>query len=176
MLVGDKRTEQPKLSEANKQRVTAASDMIKVLSNIYTQTLGSWSVWLFYMGAVVILYGTVFAATAAHSRLYADMMHLAGLFPRNDYPARVRFRKIFLVLLAVVPAIFFLRIQSPVWMVVLGGISQAAMLPVITFCTLYLRYRRLPKSVEPSAFTTGAVWFSAAVMVFMVGYSLIKRH
>ena len=79
-------------------------------------------------------------------------------------------------LLAVVPAIFFLRIQSPVWMVVLGGISQAAMLPVITFCTLYLRYRRLPKSVEPSAFTTGAVWVSAAVMVFMVGYSLIKRQ
>lgn len=157
-------------------QVPAASDMIKVLSNIYTQTLGAWAVWLFYLGAVVILYGTVFAATAAHSRLYADMMCLAGLFERHDYPARVRFRRIFLVLLAVVPALLFLFIQSPVWMVVLGGIAQAVMLPVITLCTLYLRYRHLPASVEPSRLTTGAVWISAAVMVLVVAYSLVSKR
>ena len=155
--------------------VPAATDMIKTLSNIYTQTLGSWAVWLFYLGAVVILYGTVFAATAAHSRLFADMMRLVGLFERNDYPARVRFRRLFLLVLAVLPAIFFLFIQSPVWMVVMGGISQAIMLPVITGGTLYLRYRHLPRLVEPSTLTTAAVWISGLVMVFMVGYSLLNR-
>src|SRR3989449_7710895 len=45
--------------------VPAANDMIKVLSNIYTQTLGPWSLWLFYAGAIATLYGTIFAATAA---------------------------------------------------------------------------------------------------------------
>jgi Mn2+/Fe2+ NRAMP family transporter len=155
--------------------VPQASDMIKTLSNIYTQTLGTWSVWLFYVGAVVILYGTVFAATAAHSRLYADMMRLLGLFARNDYPARQRFRRVFLVLLATIPGILFLFIQSPVWMVVAGGISQAIALPVIAFSTLYLRYRHLPKSMAPGHFATAAVWVSAFVMFFMVACSLIRR-
>jgi Mn2+/Fe2+ NRAMP family transporter len=155
--------------------VPKASDMIQVLSNIYTQTLGTWSVWLFYIGAVVILYGTIFAATAAHSRLYADMMRLLGLFARNDYPARQRYRRLFLVLLAVVPGLLFLSIQSPVWMVVMGGISQAIALPVIAFSTLYLRYRHLPRSMEPHALTTAAVWVSGLIMLFMVGYSLARR-
>ncbi len=60
--------------------VPAAKDMIPVLSNIYTQTLGGWSLWLFYVGAIATLYGTVFAATAAHSRMYADMCRLMGAF------------------------------------------------------------------------------------------------
>jgi len=155
--------------------VPAAGDMIKTLSNIYTQTLGEWSVWLFYLGAVVILYGTIFAATAAHSRLYADMMRLLGLFARGDYAARQRWRKRFLLVLALAPAVLFLFIQSPVWMVVMGGISQAIALPIITLSTLYLRYRHLPRSVESRPFATAAVWASAALMLFMVGYSLVKR-
>jgi manganese transport protein len=155
--------------------VPAASDMIQVLSNIYTQTLGGWSVWLFYIGAIIILYGTVFAATAAHSRLYADMMRLLGLFERKDYPARQRYRRVFLFLLALIPGIFFLFIQSPVWMVVFGGIAQAIALPVIAFGTLYLRYRHLPRQVEPHRISTAAVWISGAIMVFMVGYSLVNR-
>src|SRR5206468_3933372 len=61
--------------------VPAANDMIKVLSNIYTQTLGPWSLWLFYAGAIATLYGTIFAATAANSRLFADMFRLMGSFP-----------------------------------------------------------------------------------------------
>ncbi|MBI3696646.1 MAG: Nramp family divalent metal transporter [Acidobacteria bacterium] len=156
--------------------VPAATDMIRTLSNIYTQTLGTWSVWLFYLGAVVILYGTVFAATAAHSRLFADMMRLLGLFERQNYPARQRFRRRFLVVLAVVPAVLFLFIQSPVWMVILGGIAQAVMLPIIAIGTLYLRYRHLPRSVVPSWTTTAAVWVSGAVMVFVVGYSLVRQQ
>src|SRR5690606_6056590 len=41
------------------------SDMIATLSNLYTQTLGDWSLWLFLAGAVAVLYSTVFASTAA---------------------------------------------------------------------------------------------------------------
>jgi manganese transport protein len=47
-------------------KVPAAKDMIPVLSNIYTETLGPWSLWLFYLGAIVTLYGTIFASTAAN--------------------------------------------------------------------------------------------------------------
>jgi len=56
--------------------IPAARDTVAVLSQIYTQTLGEWSLWVFYVGVVVTLYGTIFAATAAHSRMMADLVRL----------------------------------------------------------------------------------------------------
>ena len=67
--------------------VPAAGDMIPVLSNIYTQTLGGWALYAFYAGAIVTLYGTIFAATAAHARVFADAIRLLGVYQRHDYGA-----------------------------------------------------------------------------------------
>ena len=61
-------------------RVPAAGDMIPTLSHLYTETLGPWALPVFYAGAVVTLYGTIFAANAAHSRTYADLCRLLGLY------------------------------------------------------------------------------------------------
>ncbi|NUR55023.1 MAG: Nramp family divalent metal transporter [Acidobacteria bacterium] len=150
--------------------VPAASDMIAVLSNLYTQTLGGWALWLFYLGAVATLYGTVFAATAAHSRLFADMCHLMGFFDADDHVRRVRFRNVFVVLLSVVPVTMFLTLQSPVTMVMLGGIVQSMMLPVIAIGAIYLRHRRLPPDIAPSAPTTIALWITTGLILFVMGY------
>jgi manganese transport protein len=104
--------------------VPAARDMIPVLSNLYTQTLGPWALWLFYAGAVATLYGTIFAATAAQSRMMADLVRLLGRFERGDYPRRLAWRRRFVVFLTVVPAGLYLLVESPVKMVVAGGIAQ----------------------------------------------------
>ena len=56
---------------------------------------------LFYLGATVILYGTIFAATAAHSRLYADLCRMLGLFERDDYAGALAWRRRSTVLLTV---------------------------------------------------------------------------
>ena len=39
----------------------AKENMIRDLANMYTQTLGPWALWVFYIGAVATLYGTIFA-------------------------------------------------------------------------------------------------------------------
>jgi manganese transport protein len=150
--------------------VPAAKDMIPVLSNIYTQTLGTWSLWLFYVGAIATLYGTIFASTAAHSRVCADMCRLMGLFRADDYAARLRWRSRFVWLLTVLPAGLFLVFQSPVKMVVAGGVAQALMLPIIAVGALYLRYRHLPKEVIPRQLVTIGLWFAAAVIVCLMAY------
>ena len=103
-------------------KVPSAKDMIPTLSNIYTQTLGHWSLALFYLGAIVTLYGTIFASTAANARVYADMCRLMGLFHRDDYARRVQFRTAFTIILTIVPVILFLFIKSPVKMVIAGGL------------------------------------------------------
>ena len=77
--------------------VPAERDTITVLSNIYTQTLGAWALWLFYLGAVVTLYGTVFASTAAHARLFADAVRIAGVVPARGCGSRRRWRNRFVV-------------------------------------------------------------------------------
>jgi hypothetical protein len=145
--------------------VPASSDMIPVLSTIYTGTLGPWVLPLFYAGAVVVLYGTIFAATAAHSRLFADMCRVMGLYARDDYRQRVQYRRGFVILLTVLPAVLFLVFVSPVKMVVAGGIVQSVMLPVVGFGTLYLRYRRLPADLAPTAAVTAGLWVASAVML-----------
>lgn len=156
-------------------RVPAARDMIPVLSNIYTQTLGGWSLWLFYAGAVATLYGTIFAATAANSRVGADMLRLMGVFKADDYARRRRYRNILIVLLSIIPAGLFFLVESPVKMVIAGGLAQAMMLPVIGLSTLYLRHRHLRKVIVPSRWLTVGLWVATAVIVCLMGYYAIEQ-
>src|SRR3712207_9535561 len=81
------------------------------------------------------------------------------LFPyttlfRSDYVRRVRYRRAFVVLLSVLPVMLFLRFASPVKMVVVSGIAQALMLPVIAVGTIYLRQRHLPGSLRSEEHTS----------------------
>ena len=152
--------------------VPKANDMIPVLSNIYTQTLGEWALWPFYAGAVITLYGTVFAATAANSRIYADMCRLIGLFTAEDYERRRKYRKTFVVLLTALPALLFLCFASPVKMVVIGGIAQAMMLPVIGVGTIYLRHRCLPRRIAPAGWVTVGLWIACFIIISITAYSV----
>ena len=155
-------------------QVPAAKDMIPVLSSIYTRTLGGWALGLFYLGAVVVLYGTIFASTAAHSRLCADMCRLMGLFGKGDYPRRLVFRRRFVVMLSVVPVALFLFFESPVKMVVAGGIAQSVMLPVVGLGTVYLHHRRLPPEIAPSVFVTLGLWTASLIMLAAALYGVVQ--
>jgi manganese transport protein len=144
--------------------------MIPVLSKMYTQTLGEWSLPLFYLGAVATLYGTIFAATAGNCRIYADVARLLGRFDRGDYAARVRYRRGFIWFHAITPVILILVFQSPVTMVKVGGIAQALMLPVIAVGVLYLRHKRMPEEVRPGGMTTALLWFASTVITSLMLY------
>jgi Mn2+/Fe2+ NRAMP family transporter len=146
-------------------QVPATSDMIPVLSNIYTETLGGWAKWLFYVGAIIILYGTIFAATAGEARMFADFMRLQGKFEREDIKARNRWRDIFIVILSVIPVVlYFIFGEKPVAMVNWGGTGQAWTLPIISVGTVYLINRYLPKELS------AALWMK---MLLYIGASLI---
>lgn len=152
--------------------VPKGMDMISVLSNIYTQTLGPWALWLFFIGAIATLYGTIFAATAGNSRALADTAGLLGAFPRHDYPARVKFINRFVWVALIIPVVLFFVFRSPVNMVKAGGVAQAAMLPILAFGALYLRHKRLPKTVLPNRLSTVLLWVAAVTIMVVVGYSL----
>jgi manganese transport protein len=155
--------------------VPRAEEMIPTLSNMYTQTLGGWSVWFFYVGAIATLYGTIFAATAAESRVAADFCRILGKFKAEDYEARLRYRKRFVWLLTCIPAGLFLIVGEPVGMVRAGGIAQALMLPVIAVSALVLRYKHLPEEVKPGFVHTAGLWLAAIATVVLMGYYAVQR-
>jgi Mn2+/Fe2+ NRAMP family transporter len=152
--------------------VPKGMDMIPVLSNMYTQTLGPWALWLFYVGAIATLYGTIFAATAGNSRALADTAGLLGGFKRDDYPARIKFLNRFIWVALIVPVLLFFIFRSPVNMVKAGGVAQAIMLPILGLGALYLRHKRLPQEVAPNRLATVLLWVAAITMLVAVGYSL----
>jgi hypothetical protein len=152
--------------------VPSANDMIPTLSRLYTDTLGGWVLPLFYLGATITLYGTIFAATAAHSRLFADLCRVLGLFDRADYARRLAWRRRFTVLLTVVPVLLYLLFESPVKMVVAGGISQSVMLPIAGAGALVLRHRLLPRDLAPGRLLTAGLWVATLVMAAVTAYSL----
>ncbi len=147
-------------------------DMIPVLSKMYTETLGPWALWLFYLGALATLYGTIFAATAGNSRALADTAGLLGAFQRNDYSARVRVINRVVWVALIVPVILFFVFRSPVNMVKAGGVAQAAMLPILAIGALYLRYKRTPREAASGFLGTVLLWVASITMILAVGYSL----
>jgi hypothetical protein len=154
--------------------VPTGNDMIVVLSRMYTETLGAWSVWLFYIGAIATLYGTIFAATAGNCRVFADVARVTGFFERGDYAARVRTRNRFIWFHVLVPVALILAVGSPVQMVKWGGAAQATMLPIIGIGAVYLRHKRLPMEVRPGLFATYGLWLAAILMtLFMVYYAFL---
>jgi manganese transport protein len=155
--------------------VPADRDTVQVLSNIYTQTLGGWALWIFYAGAVVTLYGTIFASTAAHARLFADVVRIGGGYSREDARSRLRWRNRFVIVLSILPVLFYWLLRSPVQMVVAGGVAQALMLPLIGSAAIYLRHRHLPQEIRPADGTTFLLWFSTLVMLAFALYYVGSR-
>ena len=149
-------------------QVPKGADMIPVLSNIYTQTLGGWAKYLFYIGAIIILFGTIVAATAGHARMCSDLMRIMGVFSHDDLRARNRWRDIFVVILTVIPVcMFWIFGQAPVQMVTWGGMAQAAMLPIISCATLYLYYKYMRNTLAASNWMVALLWVAA---IFIVGF------
>jgi manganese transport protein len=151
-------------------QVPAAHNLIQVLSQMYTETLGAWALPVFYVGAIATLYGTIFAATAAESRVAADLCRLLGKFQTDDYQTRLKYRRAFVWILTTIPAGLYLMVQSPVTMVKAGGVAQALMLPVIAIAALYLRYRKLPIEVIPNRWITVALWIACLTTIALMLY------
>ena len=155
--------------------IPKGTETISILSSIYTETLGGWSLYVFLAGAVAVLYSSVFAGTAATARVYADFVGLLGAYDRRNYRARRRAIQLFIGIVLFVPVIYYFLLPEPVTLVTIGGIAQTLMLPILGFSTLYLRYFRLPESLAPKGWISLALWVASVITAVMMGYSVLQR-
>lgn len=159
----------------NKMGVVPDNDqLIGKLGEMYTQSLGPWARSIFIVGAIVVLYSTLFAALAAWTRLFSDAFGRIGLLDFNNEKSR---QKAIGILAWVIPAIWgtlFLFMNNPAFMVFLGGIATVVILLIVIFAATFFRYRRLDQRLLPGRAYDFALWLSVISIALVAGLSAFR--
>ena len=128
--------------------------MVSTLAQSYVPIFGSYARWLFLGGAIAVLYSTYLVANASNARMVSDFLSVIGLHKNEaDSDARRKTVTIFSVLLPLACVVAYLVFPEPVILVAIAGVTQAIMLPIIGFSSIYFRYRETDKRLRP-----GKLW------------------
>lgn len=151
------------------QKMPAGYDTMKVLANMYTETLGPGVMWMYVIGGIVVLYSTLFSASAAWSRQFTDCF---SQFSANivDFHNPEHRKKWIAVLAWGIPiawTLLFLFFKSPVFMVTMGGIGTSIMLLVCVFAAIFFKYRRLDSRLLPGTAYNVFFWISASAIALL---------
>ncbi|MEM6632907.1 MAG: Nramp family divalent metal transporter [Bacteroidota bacterium] len=149
-------------------------DMVRTLSNMYTETLGPWANSLFLIGAVLVLFSTLFTALSAWTRLFTDAFGHMGLINFWNLAERKRSLIILSWIFPLLWGAIFLFLKLPVLMVIIGGVLTSILLVIIVYVAIYFRYKRLPMSLKPSTGYDVIFWVSAVAIFAMGVYGVWK--
>ena len=138
--------------------------MSRTLAVMYEPVFGAIAQWLFLFGACAVLYSTFFVGSAGHARVLSAVLRVVRLTPR----AEGSYRKSVKVLSGIIPFValtFFLFIPRPAALVLMSGLMQAMMLPMLAIAAVYFRYKRSDPRVRPGRVWDVFLWLSAAGMI-----------
>jgi hypothetical protein len=145
--------------------------MIHVLSQMFRDSLGEWTLVMFLVGALFVLYSTYFGATAANARLAADALPLFGVATYRDAAHRQQVVRWFSIGISLTCAAVYLVWSQPVTLVLIGATGQALMLPFLGVAAVRFDGQLDPRLRGPSWERAG-LWLSAAGMVALGVYQL----
>lgn len=148
--------------------------MIKVLSGMYTQTLGPWAETVFMISAFMVLYSTMFTATASFTRIFSDAFGQLGWLRFQDYTVRKRAIAILAWAFPISWCMLFIFIKLPVSMILLGGFMTSVLLLLVVYAAIHFRYHRLPAALKPGKFYDMAFWLSALTIVAIGAYGIFQ--
>jgi Mn2+/Fe2+ NRAMP family transporter len=145
--------------------VPQGHEMIRTLSLMYEPVFGHFAQILFLFGAFAVLYSTFFIANAGQARMCADGFRVLGVTAKDDQT----FRRTTLWLSGLFPlvclAVYAAFPQDPKRLVLISGMMQAIMLPMLSAAALYFRYRRSDPRIMPTKLWDLFLWLSAFGML-----------
>jgi Mn2+/Fe2+ NRAMP family transporter len=147
--------------------VPEKTELISSLATMYTESLGPWAKNVFVIGAIIVLYSTLFAALAAWTRLYSDAFGRIGLYSFEDAKSRKRAISFFAWILPMIWGTLYLVFEAPGWMVIVGGLATTVILVVVVFAALIFRYKRLDKQLHPGRIYDTALWLSVVAILIV---------
>ncbi|MGB1725618.1 MAG: hypothetical protein ACPHJZ_04815, partial [Limisphaerales bacterium] len=123
------------------------------LSAMYEGAFGEFGKTIFSVGCFCVLFSTVFAATAANARLFADGASVFKFKKYQNEDERHYMVKVGAVVLLVLAFIIYWAFGKPVSLVFMGAFAQGALLPFLAFAAIYFLCTRVDRKLHP-----GKVW------------------
>ncbi|MEO8495731.1 MAG: transmembrane Mn(2+) transporter, partial [Planctomycetota bacterium] len=139
-------------------------DMIRTLGVMYEPVFGSIARWVFLFGAIAVLYSTFFVATASLARVVTDATRVMGIGPKTEEGYKLGI-KIMSVLFPFMCVAAYCLFSEPVVLVLIGGVMQGVMLPMLAGAALYFRYKRADSRITPGLVWDAFLWLSAIGML-----------
>jgi Mn2+/Fe2+ NRAMP family transporter len=152
--------------------VPKGAAMINTLAEMYKGPFGEWTQVLFLVGASAVLFKTLYLSCAANSRMVTDFLSIVGLMAHPTPEQKARLIRMFCVLFPAVALLLYMIQRDPQLMVKLGGMAQAATLPMMAFATLYFRYFKLDRRLAPSKWSDLLLWIAAISILVVARYAV----
>jgi len=157
----------------NSTNIPDGIQLVSMLADIYTKTLGD-GVKIFYLvGAFFVLFSSVFATLAYWTRLFSDIFGQFGWIDFSKFNARKRTVAILAWTLPVTWILAYYFIRLPTLMILSGGFVGSALLLLVCYAAVLFRYKKnsfMPKSITGDVF----LWISV-ISIFILGtYGIIE--
>ena len=156
-------------------RLVENKQMIETLSHMYRESFGTWGLAVFLIGAFIVLYSTVFGATASNARLVADALVIFRIAKYRSPETRLRVIRVACVILPFAALAVYLATGSPVDLVFVGAVAQGMMLPFLGLAAVYFRFKRTDRPLRPGLLWTTFLALSAAAMVLVGAYQVVSE-
>lgn len=145
--------------------------MLYTLVQMYVPVFGRWAGPLFLLGAFAVLYSTFFVATAGNARMGADALAVFRVIdPASDN--RGRWVRRLCGLFPFVSLAIYVYVKNPVTLVLISGMAQSIMLPMLGAAGLFFRYLRCDDRIRPGKFWDALLWLSVAGLFIAGGWGL----
>ncbi len=146
--------------------VPAGSEMVRTLAIIYEPVFGEGAQTLFLFGAFAVLYSTFFIGNAGHCRLATDVLDVLNL---TQHTARTRplWMRGFAIVLPILCVAVYFTVGSPVLLVLIGGVAQALLLPMVAFAALHFRHRHCEPTLRPGRF------WDAMLVLCLIAFTIV---
>jgi len=158
----------------DRRLVPEDNQMIIVLSNTYTQTLGEWAGVVFLVGAVAVLGSTLWAALPSWARVAANAVSLLGGFEWHDTVQRTKWIRVFTVIFPIAWGSAYLYFTSPVLMIQTGGFIGGLFLIAVVVATWYLRKTEVEPELRGGPFFEIALGVSTVLIIGLGIYTAVS--
>ena len=143
--------------------------MVRTLAEMYVPVFGQVAQPIFLFGAIAVLYSTFFVANAGHARVSSDVIRVYGIGAKSS-EALARWQRLFSLLFPLISLLFYSLVRAPVKLVLLSGVMQAIMLPMLGAAALYFRYTLPEKRLAPGKLWDVFLWVSTLGMLLAGGW------
>jgi len=148
------------------------SNMVRTLAVMFVPVFSDWAAALFLFGAIAVLYSTYFVACASHARVFSDALRVMGLIDPSEETRAVWIRWLSGIF-PFVALLIFIKFPKPAQLVLLSGIAQGIMLPMLAAAALWFRYRRCVTELKPGRLWDVMLWTSGLAMLITGSWTVV---